>query len=78
MYASPNTIRVIKSRRMIWAGHVALLGGMRNAYKILVGKSEQKRPLGRPRRRWEHNITMDLRESEWEDVVWIYVTEHRN
>jgi hypothetical protein len=78
LYASPNTIRVIKSRRMIWAGHVALLGGMRNAYKILVGKSEQKRPLGRPRRRWEHNITMDLRESEWEDVVWIYVTEHRN
>jgi hypothetical protein len=50
-YASPNIIRVIKSRRMRWAGHVAHMGGMRNVYRILVGKSERKRSLGRPERR---------------------------
>jgi hypothetical protein len=52
LYASPNIIRVIKSRRMRWAGHVSRMGEMRNAYKILVGKPEGKRPLGRPKRRW--------------------------
>jgi hypothetical protein len=59
--ASPNIIRMIKSRRMRWAGHVARTGETRNAYMILVGKSEEKRPLGRPRRRWIENIIMDLR-----------------
>jgi len=53
LYASPNTVRAIKSRRKGWAGHVARMDAMRNAYKILVGKPEGKRPLGRPRHRWE-------------------------
>jgi hypothetical protein len=55
-------IRMIKSRRMRWAGHIARMGKKRNAYMILVGKPEGKRPLGRPRCRWENNIKMDLRE----------------
>ena len=53
-------VRVIKSRRMGWAGHVASMGEERGAYRVLVGKSEEKSPLGRPRRRWVDNITMDL------------------
>jgi hypothetical protein len=62
-YSSPNIIITIKSRRMRWAGHVARLGGeTRNAYRILVGIPEGKRPLGRPRRRWVDNIKMVLRE----------------
>jgi hypothetical protein len=52
---------MIKARRVRWAGHVASMGAKRNAYRILVGKSEGKRPLGRPRRKWEYNIKMDLR-----------------
>jgi hypothetical protein len=60
--SSPSIIRIIKSRRMIWAGHVARMGEKRNAYRILVGKPEGQRPLGRPRRRWVDNIKMDLRE----------------
>jgi hypothetical protein len=62
LYSSPSIIRMIKSRRMRWAGHVADLGEKRNAYSILVGKPEGRRPLGRPRRRWVDNIKMDLRE----------------
>jgi hypothetical protein len=62
LYSSPNIIRMIKSRRMRWAGHVARMGEKRNAYRILVGKLEGKRPLGRPRRRWVYNIEIDLRE----------------
>jgi hypothetical protein len=58
-YSSPNIIRMIKSRRMRWAGHVARLGETRNAYRILVGKPEGKRPLGRPRSRWVANIKID-------------------
>ena len=60
VYSSPNIVRVIKSRRMRWAGHVARMGERRGVYRVLVGKPEGKRPLGRPRHRWENNIKMDL------------------
>jgi len=60
--ALPNIVRVVKSRRMRWAGHVARMGQGRGVYRFLVGKHEGKRPLGRPRRRWEVNIKMDLQE----------------
>jgi hypothetical protein len=62
LYSSSNIIRVIKSRRMRWAGHVARVVEKRGAYRILVGRPEGRRPLGRPRRRWEDNTKMDLRE----------------
>jgi hypothetical protein len=70
LYSSPN-IRMMKSRRMRWAGHVARMGEKRDAYRILVGRREGKRPLGRPRRRWEDNIKMDL-EAGW-GTDWIEV-----
>jgi hypothetical protein len=60
LYSSPNIIRMIKSRRMKWTGHLARMGETRNAYRILLGKPEGKRPLGRPRRRWVDNIKIDL------------------
>jgi hypothetical protein len=60
LYSSPSIIRIMKSRRMRRAGHVARMGEKRNAYRLLVGKTEGKRPLGRPRRRWLDNIRMDL------------------
>jgi hypothetical protein len=63
--SSPNIIRMIMSRKMRWEGHVARMGEIRNAYRILVGKPEGKRPLGRPRRNWVDNIKMDLREIGW-------------
>jgi hypothetical protein len=62
LYSSPNIIRVMKSRKQRWAGHVARMGERKGAYRALVGKPEGRRPLGRPRRRWEDNIKMDLRE----------------
>ena len=62
LYSSPNTVRVIKSRRMRWAGHVARMGEERGVYRVLVGKPEGKRPLGKPRRRWVENIRMDFEE----------------
>ena len=62
LYCSPNIVRVIKSRRMSWAGHVARMGEKRGVYRVLVGKPEGKRPLGRPRLRWEDNIKIDLQE----------------
>jgi hypothetical protein len=62
LYSSPNIIRVIKSRRTRWAGHVARMGEERGAYRILVVRPEGRRPLERPRRRWEDNIKMDLKE----------------
>jgi hypothetical protein len=69
---------MIKSRRMRWAGHVARMGETRNAYRILVGKPEGKRPLGRPRRRWVENIKMDLREIGWDGVDWIELAQDRD
>jgi hypothetical protein len=60
LYSSPSIIRVIKSRRMKWEGHVARMVEKRGAYRILVGRPEGRRPLGRPRRRWEDNIEIDL------------------
>ena len=62
LYSLPNIVRVIKSRRMRWAGHVARMGESRGVCRVLVGKPEGKRPLGSPRRRWEDNIKMDLQE----------------
>jgi hypothetical protein len=62
LYSSPSILRVIKSRRMRWAGHVSRMGEKRNAYRLLVGKPEGKRSLGRPKRRWVDNIRMDLGE----------------
>jgi hypothetical protein len=62
LYSLPNIVRVVKSRRMRWAEHVARMGEDRGVYRVLVGKPEGKRPLGRPRRRWEDNIKMDLQE----------------
>jgi hypothetical protein len=63
---------------MRWAGHVAGMGEKRNACRILVGKPEGKRPLGRPRRRWVDNIRMDFREREWDGVDWIDVAQDRD
>jgi hypothetical protein len=62
LYSSPSIIRIIKVRRMRWAGNVARMVEKRNAYRLLVGKPEGRRPLGRPRRSWLHNIRMDLLE----------------
>jgi hypothetical protein len=70
LYFSPNTVRVIKSRRMKWAGHVACMGEGRGVYRVLVGRTERKRLLGRPRHRWEDNIKMDLREIEINGPNW--------
>ena len=64
LYCSPNIVRVIKSRRMRWAGHVARMGEESGVYRVLVGKPEGRRPLGRPRRRWVYNIRMDLQDVE--------------
>jgi hypothetical protein len=70
LYSSPSLIRMIKSRKMRWAGHVARMRAKRNTYRILVGNSEGKRPLGRPRHRWVDNIKMDLREIGWDGMGW--------
>jgi hypothetical protein len=77
LYSSPSIIRIIKSRRMRWAGHVARMGEMRNVYRLLVGKPEGKRPLGRPRRRWIDNIKMDLLEIGLSAVEWIGLAQDR-
>jgi hypothetical protein len=69
LYSSPSIIRILKSRRIRWAGHVARMRARRNSDRLLVGKPEEKRPLGRPRRRWVDNIRMALGEVGWDDVV---------
>ena len=71
LYSSPNTVRVIKSSRMRWAGHVARMGEEMGVYRVLAGKSERKRPLGKPRRRWVDNIRMDLQDVGCGYVDWI-------
>ncbi|KAJ4427876.1 hypothetical protein ANN_23882 [Periplaneta americana] len=78
LYSSPDIIRNIKSRRLRWAGHVARMGESRNAYRVLVGRPEGKRPLGRPRRRWGDNIKMDLREVGYDDRDWINLAQDRD
>jgi hypothetical protein len=69
---------MIKRRRMRWAGHVARMGEIRNASKIMVGKPETKRPLGRPRRRWEYNIKIELVEIGFGGVEWIHLAQDRD
>jgi len=76
-YTAPNIIRLILSKMMRWAGHVACMGAIRNVYNVLVGKPEGKRPLGRPRHRWEDSIRMDLGEIRWEGVDWMHLPQGR-
>ena len=74
LYSSRNVIRVIKTRRMRWAGHVARMGERRGVYMVLMGKPVGQRLLGRPRRGWEGNIKMDLQEMEWgawTGLIWL-------
>jgi len=78
LYSSPNIVRVIKSRRMRWAGHVARMEEGRGVYRVLVGKPEGRRPLGRPKRRWEDNIRMDLREVVYGCVDWMELAQDRD
>jgi hypothetical protein len=78
LYSSPSIVRVIKARRMRWAGHVARMREVRGAYNILVGRPEGRRQIGRPRRRWEDNIKMDLRERVFEDVDWFHWAQDRD
>jgi hypothetical protein len=78
LYSSPDIIRQIKSRRMRWAGHVARLGEGRNVYRVLMGKSEGKIPLEKPRRRWEDGIKIDFREIGWGGVEWIHLAQDRD
>ena len=75
LYSLPNIIRNLKSRL---AGHVACMEQFRNVYRVLVGKNEGKRPLGRPRHRWEDNIKMDLREVGFDPGEWIDLAEDRD
>jgi hypothetical protein len=77
MFSSPTIVRVIKTRRMRWAGDVACMGERRDVYRDLVGKAEGKRPLGRPRHRWEDNIEMDLQKVGFEGN-WIELAQDRD
>ena len=78
LYSSPNIVRVIKSRRMRWAGHVACMGEERGVYRVLVGKTEGRRPLGRRRRRWVDNIRMYLQEVGCGYMDWIGLAQDRD
>jgi hypothetical protein len=77
LYSSPSIVRMMKARRMRWAGHVARMEKLRGAYNILVGRPEGRRPLGRPRRRWEDNIKMDPGDG-FGDVDWIHRAQDRD
>jgi hypothetical protein len=77
LYSSPNIVRVIKSRRMRWAGHVARMGEGRGVYRVLIGRPEGKRPLGRPKRRWADTTKMDLREIGIDRANWIRLDQDR-
>jgi hypothetical protein len=77
LHSSPNNVRVVKSRRMGWTGQVARMGDRSGVYRILVGKSEGKRPFGRTRLRWEDNIKMDLQEVGFEGMDWIELAQDR-
>jgi hypothetical protein len=77
MYSSPNIVRVIKSRKMGWTGHVARMREGRGVYRILVGRPESKRPLGRPTPRWEDNIKMDIREIGIDGANWVQLAQDR-
>jgi hypothetical protein len=74
---SPNIVRVIKSRRMRWARHVAHMKEGRGVYRVLVGRPEGKRTLGKPRHRWDDNIKMDLREMGIDGTNWIWLAQDR-
>ena len=78
LYCSPNIVRVIKSRRMRWAGHVAHMGERRAIYRVWVGKPEGKRPLGRPRHGWEDNIKVDLQEVGCGSMDWVELAQDRD
>jgi hypothetical protein len=77
LYSSPSIIRIMKARRMTWAGHVVRMGESRNAFRLLVGKPEGRRSLVRPRRRWLDDITMDVGDLGWGDVDWIGLAQDR-
>jgi hypothetical protein len=77
LYSSPNIVRLITSRRKRWAGHVARMGEGRGVYRVLVGRPEGKRPLGRPRRRWEDNVKLDLREIGIDGENWIRLAQDK-
>ena len=78
LYCSPNIVLVIKSRRMRWAGHVAHMDEEKGVYRVLVGRSEGRKPLGRPRHRWVDNIRMDLREVGCGYMDWIGLAQDRD
>jgi hypothetical protein len=78
LYCSPNIVRVIKSRKMKLPGHVTRVGERRGRYRVLVGKPEGTRPLGKPRRRWEDNIKMDLQEVGCRGMDWMELAQDRN
>jgi hypothetical protein len=78
LYLSPDIIRQFKSRQIRWVGHVACIGKERGVYTVLVGKPEVRRPLGRPRHRWEDGVRMDLREIGLWGVDWIRLAQDRD
>jgi hypothetical protein len=78
LYSSPTIMRVMKSRILRWAGHVSRMGEGRVVYRVLVGKPEGKRPLGRHRRRWEDNIKADLQEVGCRDMDWVELAQDRD
>jgi hypothetical protein len=77
LYSSPNIVKVIKSRRMRWAGHVARMGEGRGVYRVLIGRPEGMRPLGRPRHMWEDNVEMNLKEIGIDGANWTRLAQDR-